>query len=174
METFKLNEVIVRTLNHWSGQSLYTTNLVVFCAVYLGWLMIFILFLYVYQSKRHWTTFRFILMSLVVALSTLALADLIKHFYPVARPSFTMKDINPLFVPGDIGSFPSSHMSFFSGLAFALWWRKKKLGLWFLSGACLIGLARVAAGVHYPLDIVIGGLLGFIISWLFRRFLRAR
>jgi len=38
------------------------------------------------------------------------------------------------------------------------------LGKWYFAGAVLIGLARIAAGVHFPIDILAGLLLGLIVT----------
>ena len=174
METFPLNEIIVSALNQWANSSLYVSNLVIFCGVYLGWVMLVFLIVYIYRARRRWITGRFILIALVSALIALFIADLIKYFYPVARPSSSLKRIIQIFTPGDKFSFPSGHLAFFGGLAFTLLWRKRRLGLWFLAGVILIGVARIAAGVHYPLDIIAGGLLGFVVSLFFRHWLRRR
>jgi len=174
VETFYPNEIIITFLNHWANYSLYTSNFVVFCGVYLGWILVAFLFYYIYQSHKRWKTFRFILIALFSALMSLFVADLIKTFYPISRPSASLKGIIQIFIPGDRASFPSSHMAFLGGLAFALMWRKRKLGLWFLAAVVLIGLARIAAGIHYPLDILVGLLLGFIVSLVFRRFIKLK
>lgn len=174
METFKLNEIVVSTLNHWASSSLYVSNLVFFCAVYLGWVMIGFLIVYIYRAHRRWTAFRFVLISLASALVALFIADLIKSFYPVDRPSSVLEGIVQIFTPGDKEAFPSVHMSFFGGLAFTLMWRKRKLGLWFLAGAVFIGVGRIASGIHYPLDIIAGALLGLGVSLFFRRWLKKR
>lgn len=174
METFKLNELVVGSLNYWANSSLYYSNLVIFFGVYLGWVMLGFLFVYVYRAHRRWAIFRFVFVALASALTALFIADLIKTWYPIDRPNLSLKEIVRIFIPGDLESFPSSHMTFFSGLAFSLMWRKRHLGLWFLVGAILIGLARIAAGIHYPLDIIAGGLLGFVVSLFFRRFLATK
>jgi undecaprenyl-diphosphatase len=151
---------------------LYYSNFVIFFGVYFGWVLVAILFLIVFRARRRWTAFRCILLALATGLIALFVADLIKGFYPVSRPDSALGGVTKIIIPADKESFPSSYAAFFGGLAFALMWRKRKLGLLFLLGAILIGVARVAAGVHYPLDIIAGGLLGFLTSLLFRRWLR--
>jgi undecaprenyl-diphosphatase len=174
METFYYNEIIVSILNHWANLSLYFSNLVVFAGVYLGWMMLLFLLIYIYRAHRKWPVFRFVLIAVASALISLLIADLIKYFFPIGRPTTSLGDITQIFIPIDAASFPSSHMTFFSGLAFALIWRKRQLGFWFLIGAILIGVARIAAGVHYPLDIVAGALLGFIVSLFSHRWLGSK
>jgi membrane-associated phospholipid phosphatase len=65
-------------------------------------------------------------------------------------------------------SFPSRHVA--SGLAMAsIGGREhRRLGLLMTTVAWLLGLSRVAAGLHYPSDVLAGGVLG----WLTGRYAR--
>lgn len=65
-------------------------------------------------------------------------------------------------------SFPSGHATFYMALAFAIFFSHKKAGYWFMSFALLIGLARIAAGVHFPVDILGGFILGILTAYLVR------
>ena len=61
-------------------------------------------------------------------------------------------------------SFPSGHASFFMALACAIFISHKKAGYLFMFFALLIGIARIIAGVHFPVDILGGFILGYAIS----------
>ena len=61
---------------------------------------------------------------------------------------------------------PSGHATFAGALAMAVFLLKKKLSIIFIIGALLIGLARIIAGVHWPVDIVAGYLVGALVSVL--------
>ena len=65
-------------------------------------------------------------------------------------------------------SFPSSHAANIGGQAFWWGWAYPK-GKWVFAGlAVLIGFSRIYDGVHYPLDVFGGyvvGLVSFIIVW---------
>ena len=105
--------------------------------------------------------------SYVFAPATIAwfLVDAIKFFFPFPRP-FMELGLTPLVLVSDpFGSFPSGHAAFFAALGLTIYLRDKKAGAWFLAGALLIGLARIATGVHYPLDILTGFLLGGVIAF---------
>lgn len=63
-------------------------------------------------------------------------------------------------VPHEVNnSFPSDHMLFSSVLATIAYVRHRTLGLslWFFAG--VVGIARVAAGLHYPIDLVAAALI---------------
>ncbi|QSI31099.1 phosphatase PAP2 family protein [Variovorax sp. RKNM96] len=75
------------------------------------------------------------------------------------------------------GSLPSTHAAVMFMVAFAFMLRPslRKLGLPLLALAAITGWARVYVGVHFPLDIVAGLVLGAAVAgtaaigrWLFR------
>jgi membrane-associated phospholipid phosphatase len=66
-------------------------------------------------------------------------------------------------------SFPSRHVA--SGLAMAAIGRDAhpKLGAAMAAVAWLLGLSRVAAGLHYPSDVLAGAALGRALGYLLQR-----
>lgn len=91
-------------------------------------------------------------------------AFLIKHFFPTLRPfMINGKEIDVLIRPSD-GAFPSEHSVIAFALAVTVFMHDRKVGWWFLLGASIIGIARVLANVHYPIDIVGGAFLGTIVA----------
>lgn len=71
-------------------------------------------------------------------------------------------------------SFPSGHAagSFASAAALSQVWLPGRVVFWTL--ATLISVSRIYVGVHYPLDVLGGALLGLACAWLTHRALRAR
>lgn len=78
------------------------------------------------------------------------------------------------------GSLPSTHAAVMFMVALAFIWRPslRKLGIPLLAMAAITGWARVYVGVHFPLDIAAGLVLGAAIAstvaigrWLFRLFM---
>ncbi|MCX6712633.1 MAG: phosphatase PAP2 family protein [Candidatus Vogelbacteria bacterium] len=160
MENFALNIAIVKILNGWAVSSLYVSNLVIFAAYYLGFVMILVLPVYIWRSRRRLSAIRIVLLAVASGLLAYYLSDLIKSSWPVARPS-ELSGIKALLQPGDVSAFPSGHASFFGALALAVFFHNRYWGGWLIAMAILISAARVAAGVHFPLDIVAGWILAF-------------
>ncbi len=96
-------------------------------------------------------------------------AALIKHFFPTLRPFVTNgREIDVLIRPTD-GAFPSEHTVIAFALAVTVFMHDRKVGWVFLIGALTVGVARVMANVHYPIDIVGGAFLGTIVAVIVER-----
>ncbi len=93
--------------------------------------------------------------------------SLIRLIYPRQRP-FVTEDLNALIAQNPLeSSFPSGHATFFMALAvYLLLAGNKKLGLFMLASAVAISIARVAAGVHWPSDILAGWAVGALVSFV--------
>ncbi len=103
-----------------------------------------------------------------VALSSMGLSGLavfiLNMFYFRPRP-FVDLDVNLLFYQPTDSSFPANSAAAAFGMAFGIWGVNRKLG-WFAIGvATLYGLARVYAGVHYPLDILAGAVIAAVVTF---------
>jgi len=103
------------------------------------------------------------------SLIALFVAFLIKKFFPTVRPFIINgKEIDVLFKPTD-GAFPSEHTVIAFALAVTVFMHDRKVGWWFLVGALVVGVARVFANVHYPIDIIGGAFLGTIVAVIVER-----
>lgn len=106
-------------------------------------------------------------MFLTVAISTIiarfGVVSFIRLFYQRPRP-FLEYPVHQLIAKNEF-SFPSGHVAFFFAMAMAIYFYNKKWGAWFFAGAVLISLARVAAGIHYPTDILAGAIIGILTAW---------
>ncbi len=135
-----------------------------FLASTLIWLMFFgLIVLWVIDGKIKKETVIHALFSCLIAY---AITELIKTFFPTLRP-FQFDGAFPLTttIPTD-GAFPSSHTAVGFALAVTILKHDRKVGILYIIMAGLVGIARIMAHVHYPIDIVAGALIGTIISRL--------
>ncbi len=138
--------------------------MVTFLASVLIWLMFFgLIVLWVIDGNIKKETVVHAIFSCLVAY---AITELIKTFFPMLRP-FQFNGALPLTltIPSD-GTFPSSHSAVGFALAVTILKHDKKVGILYLVMAGLVGVARIMAHVHYPIDIMAGALIGTIISAL--------
>lgn len=97
------------------------------------------------------------------------LAILIKHLIPAQRPFMVNGgEVDVLYRPLS-SSFPSEHTALAFSLAVTVFMHDRKVGWYFLAAALLIGIARVIANVHYPIDIVGGAFLGITTAVIVER-----
>ncbi|OGI71070.1 hypothetical protein A3B84_02930 [Candidatus Nomurabacteria bacterium RIFCSPHIGHO2_02_FULL_35_13] len=95
------------------------------------------------------------------------LAYVLKFLFHTPRPFDLFPKVVSLF--SETGyAFPSGHATFFMALAVALFFSHKKVGYIFIFFAFLIGIARIIAGIHFPVDILGGFILGFTIAYFLK------
>ena len=92
-----------------------------------------------------------------------------QSLFQIPRPFFALSDIEPL-ISKTTFSFPSEHTSIFMALSVLIFLLHKKVGYIFIFFTILIGIARIAAGVHFPADILGGFVLGAGVAYLVRYF----
>jgi undecaprenyl-diphosphatase len=113
------------------------------------------------------------------ALASAALAmlmnQLIAHFiWDRARPYTAHPAADQLLsAPSPDPSFPSDHATAAFAIAFAVLAFSRRCGIVFLVVATLIGLSRVALGMHYPSDVLAGLFVGWLASILVTRAARS-
>lgn len=96
------------------------------------------------------------------------LAQLIKRFTKRRRPNAGIRGFAALVENPDAFSFPSGHTA--ASVALAVAWAGEGSGLGLLASAfaALVGFSRVYLGVHYPLDVMAGAVLGLVAGGLAR------
>ena len=86
-------------------------------------------------------------------------------FWHRPRPFDELNNVHLLFYRPTDPSFPAEPAAVLFSIAFSIYLVDKKIGRWFVAAAALQGFSRVFVGVHYPLDIVAGALLGIAIAF---------
>jgi undecaprenyl-diphosphatase len=96
------------------------------------------------------------------------LAQLVKRLSKRRRPNAGILGFTALVQNPDAFSFPSGHTA--ASVALAVAWAGEGSGLGLLASAfaALVGFSRVYLGVHYPLDVMAGALIGLAAGGLAR------
>lgn len=135
-----------------------------FFATYLIWLlyagMIILWFIDGKIKKEQ------VIHALFAGLIAYTISLLIKHFFPTVRPYLLNGHEVDVFIKPTDSSFPSGHTVLAFSLAVTIFMHDRKVGLLYLIGALSVGVARVLANVHYPVDILAGAFLGTFVSVL--------
>ena len=114
--------------------------------------------------KLKWREMVLIFLSSILAWF---LATVLKNVFMEPRPFLGLPDVSPLWFETGY-AFPSGHSATFMALAFAIYLNHKKTGCLFIIFAILIGFARITAGVHFPIDILGGFMLGILVAYFVR------
>ena len=170
-------------LNGTAFQSETVDALILFSAIFLGyWVVTGVLFFCGISFFPRFSAFR--QRNIRVCFESLAaglaarfiVTELIRFFYSRPRPFEVLADVNILLYREGGGSFPSGHATFFFALAAGIAFHYPRVGVLFFAVALVISFARVAAGVHWPSDILGGAMIGiatgFLVHAIIKRFLR--
>jgi len=171
-----MNNTIFFFLYNLSHQSLVFDKIIIFIADIFPYIVIilaglFLLFYYKIISrdfllnlKNNWKEFFSVFF---VGGISWGIAEVIKFSIHSERPFIALQNVHSLF--SETGyAFPSQHATFFASIAVMIFFINKKTGYLFMFFALLIGLARIIAGVHFPMDIIGGYLLGTITVIVFK------
>jgi undecaprenyl-diphosphatase len=165
------NHAVFLAIHNLSGRNGFADAIGIFLAEWMPYLLaIAFLALVFMQPGARKKFYLFAEGALAVILARGIVTPLIQLFYHEPRP-FSFYGFAPLI--GESGwSFPSAHAALFFALLIPVWYANKKWGWWYLAAAALMAVARVYAGVHWPLDIVAGAIIGiasgFFVRWLLR------
>jgi undecaprenyl-diphosphatase len=165
-----MNTNLFNVIYGLAHQSASFDQIIIFCATWWLPLVVLILTLTIVlaRSARDRIPRRavFIISAPIIAW---LIAQGLKVWLAWPRPATALTSVRPLF-SADGSAFPSGHATLFFALAFALYPFHPRLATLVSVSAIIISLARVAAGVHFPGDILGGFVLAglvVLISWTF-------
>ncbi|MGA2418400.1 MAG: phosphatase PAP2 family protein [Candidatus Staskawiczbacteria bacterium] len=164
--------LIFNFINGFAGKWTWLDYFAMFCAEYLGYVLLFVLFLFlVINYKRYWKMF---LEAIIAAVITdFVLTDFIRWLWFRPRPFVFLNFVPLINQSAKEASFPSGHASFFFALSTIVYCYNKKAGILFYIASFFIVVARVFVGIHWPSDIlagaILGILMGWLLNWLFRK-----
>ncbi|MFH1424033.1 MAG: phosphatase PAP2 family protein [Candidatus Nealsonbacteria bacterium] len=151
---------IFQQINGLAGRSVCLDSLGIFFAEYLIYILGGAALLLFRKNLR-----RIIWAGLAVVLAKFGIAELIRLFWLRPRP-FVENNVNLLVEVAAKPSFPSGHASVCFALSFVVYHYHKKAGIAFFAASFLISIARVFVGVHWPLDILGGAVVGILAGWI--------
>ncbi|HTK60217.1 MAG TPA: phosphatase PAP2 family protein [Candidatus Baltobacteraceae bacterium] len=161
-----LDVSLFQGINGMAGRSDALDAFFVFCATYLIFLMIALVLAYVAVSWKT-THFEGRVENLAHVVWAVAIGFLLERvigflwFRP--RPFVVLEGVTKLADRmATEKSFPSAHATFAFALAAGVALHNKKWGNALFLMAALVAFGRVAAGVHYPSDVVAGALVGLL------------
>jgi undecaprenyl-diphosphatase len=159
---------ILKLINDLAGKNQYLDWLGIFAAKYLIFLMVIALVLGL--LIKRWPDYRLaIIKAFISGAFAYVINYLIGFIYFRPRP-FVLNEVTKLIDKSPLEkSFPSDHTAVAFALAFSLYFYNKKLGSVLLFLAFIVSLGRIYVGVHYPLDILGGVLVGFLSAFLIER-----
>lgn len=171
-----LDKALSRALNNWGARE---TLLVKVLSEYLVYLVILIALLWlvrrVFKSRQPVTELRgfirelfaqgFLALAIPVTAATVV-SEGISAVIPRKRPFAAMEQIQLLVPHNADGGLPSHHVVFMAAIAFSIFPLNRRLGAAVLGITLISGIGRIAAGIHYPTDVLVGILLSASIVFL--------
>ena len=160
-----LNTSIFFAFNSIAGQSASVDKVIVFFADYLAYILVAVFITILFFQKTRSEKIRLFLSAIVASIVGRGIVvEVIRFFYHHPRPFVVLENVRQLFAESSY-SFPSGHATFFFALSTVLYCRNKYFGATFFVLSLIMGLARISAGVHYPLDILGGAIFGVIVGF---------
>ncbi len=135
--------------------------LIIFLAEYL-YLIIIGISLYAFVKTDKKNRKNIFLFSMATFILSFVLSRIANYFIQSPRPFVVDSSITPLFSHIPNNGFPSDHTLLVMSLAAIVYMFNRKLGIILSIGSVLVGVARVMAQVHNPVDI----LGSIIIAWI--------
>lgn len=173
-----MNESIFFFFYNMSHKSEVVDQIIVFFADILPYIVVLSAFLFLifhYEISKKENLFKALIQKwkevfllFFSSITAWVLAYFLKFLIKTERPFIAIEGVTSLFYESGY-AFPSGHSTFFMALAFAVFFYHRKVGYIFIFFALLIGIARIMAGVHFPIDILGGFILGFIIAFFLKK-----
>ena len=158
MDNISLFFLIFGLNNH----SVVLDGLMIFGARYLILIAFLIFFILAFKGNTQEKK-AFLLAILALPIAVLIIMGIHLFFFE-PRPFVTFH-LTPLYPFNPDASFPSRHASFIAVIAFSYIYFKSRWAVLLLIFMLWVGISRIYVGVHYPVDIL-GGIIVGIISLL--------
>ncbi len=147
-------------------------SIIIFCAKYLVVIVVLIwLFAWAQSSKKH--RLELALAVVIAGIIAVFLDKIAGKLYYDPRP-FVTHHFKTLVAHAADNGFPSEHTVFTMTLSTVLIFYRRKLGELAFALSLIVGIGRIAAHIHSPIDIVGGIIIGVIAGysgyWLAKKY----
>ncbi|MEK7608008.1 MAG: phosphatase PAP2 family protein [Patescibacteria group bacterium] len=162
-----MNQAVFEYLYRLSYHGWFFDAVIVFLSEYLGYFLVLgaLVFCFKIPSWRlRYARLGHLVLSIILARGIIT--EIVRAAYLHPRPN-TLLGLPSLFAETS-SSFPSGHAAFFFALATGIYFMNRRLGIALFALSFLMGIARVAAGVHWPLDIAGGLAVGMFSAYVIR------
>lgn len=157
---------IFNLINQFALTWFWLDVLAIFLAEYFGYALLFSLLLFLAIKFRKY--FKMIIEVIISAiLARFVIVELIRWIWQRPRP-FVENNVN-LLLTHNASAFPSGHAALFFAVSTIVYFYNKKAGIFFFIASFLICLARVFTGIHWPLDILAGAVVGVFSGYLIHK-----
>lgn len=151
-------------------------SLIKFCAQYLFVFVVLLIVIAWLRAERSLKS-KFLATAILAGIIALIISRIASKLYYDPRP-FVTEHVKPLIAHAADNGFPSDHALFTATLTAVAYFFNKKYASVMLVLTIIVGVARILAKVHSPLDIAAGWVLGvigavlayFIIDRLFKKY----
>ncbi len=139
------------------------TSLEVWFPIYL--LLVFML-IKKYKVNGLWVILFFVITVVISDQLSGLIKDVVQRLRPSHEPMLIGK-VNNLTGKGGLYGFVSGHATNVFSLAVlvSMLSKNRVISILFFSWAVIVSYSRIYVGVHYPLDLICGGILGALIGW---------
>lgn len=158
-----MEAAVVRALNHWFAGGAVRADLARFFSIApLIGIVILVAVAWFADWGRAPERRAVLVIGGLGALVALGINVAIGHFYFRPRPFLALPDIHPLLPRKADSSLYSDHLCTAGALTISLFLTRRRLGYLAAGLALPLSIARVATGVQYPSDILVGVLAGAV------------
>lgn len=161
-----LDYQVFKIINDFAGKNTILDKSGVFFAEYLPYLIgvaALVFAIYWFVKNKSWKVVWQALLAII--LSRGIITEAIRFLWHRPRP-FVNHAVNSLLNHDASGSFPSGHTTLLFALSAVIYFWNKKIGWAFFILSFLACFARIFVGVHYPLDVLAGMVVGVFSGWL--------
>jgi len=176
----KFDFEIIQWANQFAHQSTAFDSIVEMAStnhLLKGSVFIIMLWYFWFRKESHKDHQEKIILGLTAALITMAVTIVLTRVLPArVRPRFDpeIHFVNPTnqLMTGlqDHSSLPSDHAALFFALSTTIYFLNRRFGIFaYLYTIIIICLPRIYLGLHYPSDLLVGGIIGIMITQTVQR-----